>query len=161
MRDRGKWIRLTRVGELDAMKVRAELQGAGCPQESAELTVGVLQTKGAVVRHISTAVDLDMLQESLVGSGASCSTVPDPVTEMIGESDGRQVWINASDGCCIARFGARIIDIHHTGEMQMQGDQCLNCRARSGDLDEDWSFFVTEMWRWYGYHVPANIKPSK
>lgn len=44
------------------------------------------------------------------------------------KSDGRTVWVNATSGECLARFGRFGIDVHRTLEAQMAGEgQCLLC----------------------------------
>ena len=62
-------------------------------------------------------------------------------------SDGKTVWVNSAESCCIGRFSHFGIDIHHHGGVQMlTGQQCLDCRHGKPDL-ADWTHFKESMWR--------------
>lgn len=74
------------------------------------------------------------------------------------DSDGKTVWINGSDGCCLGRFSRQGIDIHKDYAGQQEGGQCLDCKA--GPLDRsDWDRFVNGMRIHYGIGVPEKHMP--
>lgn len=76
-------------------------------------------------------------------------------------SDGAVVWVNAADGTCIGRFARQGVDIHKDLAAQIaDGDQCLDCRRHTGDLDADWAYFKAAMARHYGIAVPDDHKPT-
>lgn len=77
-------------------------------------------------------------------------------------SDGKTVWINGADGCCIGRFCRNGIDIHHDAKRQIAlGHQCMDCKAGPCTAS-DWEDFKAGMLRSYGVligdkHIPRNI----
>lgn len=74
-------------------------------------------------------------------------------------SDGRTVWVNGSDGCCLGRFSRAGIDIHRDAAAQMAtGDQCLDCKA-GPTTAEDWTAFQAGMQSHYGISVPNKHMP--
>lgn len=84
------------------------------------------------------------------------------ITEMHGvyelSHDGKTVWVNGPDGCCLARFSKKGIDIHRTAMEQERG-QCLDCKA--GPLEaSDWELFRTKMVQYYGIEIPQKFRPK-
>ncbi len=74
-------------------------------------------------------------------------------------SDGKVVWVNAADGCCVGRFAKSGIDIHHTGEVQVSlGEQCLDCRTGPCGAD-DWIYFQNGMMKAYGLAIGDEHRP--
>ncbi len=59
-------------------------------------------------------------------------------------SDGRTVWVNGPDGCCLGRFSRFGIDVHKDAAGQQQGSQCLDC-THTTPTDMDWARFVLNM----------------
>jgi hypothetical protein len=58
-------------------------------------------------------------------------------TETEITTDGKTVWVNDSQGCCIGRFSKHGIDVHHGIETQMEiGKQCLDCKPGPTTLDD-------------------------
>lgn len=75
-------------------------------------------------------------------------------------SDGRTVWINASDGSSIARFGRMGIDIHTSSTDQMNGaPQCLACTHEKTDLF-DWRRFQKLIKQHYDIDVNDSYMPK-
>lgn len=58
------------------------------------------------------------------------------------------VWVNASTGECLGRFGRMGIDVHRRVEDQGLG-QCLDC-THSRTTREDWCRFQQSMMRFHG-----------
>lgn len=83
----------------------------------------------------------------------------------VTESDGNTVWVNADDGCCLARFSRFGIDIHKDFAGQTSGEgQCLECKAGPATM-QDWFQFCDGMIRHYGIkiakrHMPRFLKPQ-
>lgn len=75
-------------------------------------------------------------------------------------SNGDTVWVNASDGCCIARFSPRGIDIHHNAEQQMAGKTCLDC-SPGPCRESDWDRFRAVMKEKYSITIEERHKPRK
>lgn len=77
------------------------------------------------------------------------------------ESDGITVWVNASTGDCIGRFGRNGIDIHRTVQDQMDGkDQCLFCTHAPVTRDE-WELFKVKMLELYRVTVTDEHMPER
>lgn len=77
------------------------------------------------------------------------------------QSDGRTVWVNGADGCCVGRFSQYGVEIHHTAEAQMTtGDQCLDCKAGPTNL-LDWEHFKVGMKSYYGVEISDKHRPKK
>ncbi len=78
------------------------------------------------------------------------------------ESDGRTVWVNASDGCCIGRFSSFGIDVHKDAWGQMSsGDQCCDCKPGKTN-SKDWEHFKASMLEHHGVvvtdeHMPIHL----
>ena len=71
-------------------------------------------------------------------------------------SDGKTVWINDSNGHCVARFGPRGIDIHRPLSQQITtGKQCLDCRMGMNSWDE----FLTAVKSHFNFDVPNEHRP--
>lgn len=76
-------------------------------------------------------------------------------------TDGRTVWVNASDGSCIARFGLMGIDIHTSVPAQMSGaSQCLACTHGQTSL-KDWRAFQLGMRQHYEIDVADAWMPAR
>jgi hypothetical protein len=69
-------------------------------------------------------------------------------------SDGRTVWVNGADGCCLARFSKFGIDIHKDVEGQTGGEVCLDC----GTVP-DWDRFVLGCLGFHGIIVEDRHRP--
>ena len=64
------------------------------------------------------------------------------------------VWIHASDGSTVGRFGKIGIDLHNTITEQMAGSsQCRLCTHRKVTAD-DWELFKDKAFEWWGVIVP-------
>lgn len=78
--------------------------------------------------------------------------------EILG--DGRTVWVNASDGSNIARFGRMGIDVHTTITDQMAGaSQCLACSPGPTGF-ADWREFQRLVSLHYGVRVDDTYMPK-
>ncbi len=89
--------------------------------------------------------------QALWGAGMSA-------TEIL--SDGRTVWVNGQDGCCLARFSYMGIDIHKDARGQMEEDkQCLDCKHGPTTL-EDWECFKKALWQYYQVRVCDDHRPT-
>lgn len=76
-------------------------------------------------------------------------------------NDGVTVWVNASTGECIGRFGRMGIDIHQTVEAQLEShSQCLEC-THGPTTVEDWDRFRAAMLEHYGIEVPVHHMPKR
>jgi hypothetical protein len=87
-----------------------------------------------------------------------------PFSEINGSfeivSDGRTVWVNAEDGCCVGRFSVNGIDVHHDGASQLAlGKQCLDCKPGPCDLS-DWRHFQRAMREHYGIWINTKHRPE-
>lgn len=77
------------------------------------------------------------------------------------DSDGRTVWVNDADGCCIGRFGLMGIDIHHPMTEQLDaGSQCLLC-THGPTTATDWDAFVSGMRDLHGVEVADAHRPTR
>ncbi|WP_445766802.1 hypothetical protein [Rheinheimera sp.] len=66
------------------------------------------------------------------------------------------VWIHASDGSTVGRFGRMGIDLHNTVTEQMAGKpQCRLC-THGKATQEDWALFREKALEWWGVNVPSN-----
>lgn len=75
-------------------------------------------------------------------------------------SDGKTVWINASDGSCIGRFSRFGIDLHRSATDQMSGHpECLDCSHERPRLEE-WRRFQAGAATHYGVIVPDSDCPD-
>ena len=75
-------------------------------------------------------------------------------------SDGRTVWVNAADGCCVGRFSEKGIDVHYNAEKQLLfGRQCLQCKRGPTDL-ADWYEFKHAMHLHYTITVAEKHRPK-
>ena len=75
-------------------------------------------------------------------------------------SDGRTVWVNAADGCCVGRFSKQGIDVHYGAEQQMLiGRQCLQCKKGPCDA-EDWLEFRAAMRLHFNINVAEAHAPT-
>lgn len=64
------------------------------------------------------------------------------------------VWIHASDGSTVGRFGRKGIDLHNTVTEQMQGKtQCRLC-THGESTAADWQLFREKALEWWGVDVP-------
>jgi len=73
--------------------------------------------------------------------------------------DGYTVWVNASDGSSIARFGRMGIDVHTSATAQADGAvQCLACTHGQTDL-ADWRRFQELLIEHYGIIVDDSYIP--
>lgn len=79
------------------------------------------------------------------------STTLDREVEVL--SDGKTCWVNdTADGCALARWSPRGVDIHRTGEEQLRGGvSCLDCTSGS------WAYFIEAMRRHYGVELPQHL----
>lgn len=76
------------------------------------------------------------------------------------DSDGKTVWMNGEDGCCLARFSWFGIDIHHDFATQAAGaGQCLDCKKGPTTL-ADWLQFQTGVLKHYGVKVAKRHMPK-
>lgn len=74
--------------------------------------------------------------------------------------DGKTVWVNSADGCCIGRFSRQGIDIHHDAHEQMRrGQQCLDCRKGPTAMP-DWIHFQEAMLRHFNVVVSDRYMPT-
>jgi hypothetical protein len=66
------------------------------------------------------------------------------------------VWIHASDGSTVGRFGRMGIDLHNTVTEQLAGKP--ECRLCTHGLatKADWALFRQKALEWWGVEVPAN-----
>lgn len=75
-------------------------------------------------------------------------------------SDGRTMWVNASDGCNIGRFSRRSMEIHRNFKDQIEtGEECLNCTHGLSDLNT-WKNFKLGMLKHYGLKIAEKHKPK-
>jgi hypothetical protein len=81
------------------------------------------------------------------------------------DSDGRTVWVNSHEGCCIGRFSKAGIDVHHDAQEQIaRGHQCLDCR-KGPTGREDWVHFKEAMWKHFlvivgDQHMPKFLEAA-
>jgi hypothetical protein len=75
------------------------------------------------------------------------------------DSDGKTVWVNSVEGCCIGRFSRAGIDVHHDADEQIaRGQQCLDCRKGPTTL-ADWEHFKTAMAKHFEVIVTDDHRP--
>lgn len=75
-------------------------------------------------------------------------------------TDGRTVWVTASDGSCIGRFGRLGVDVHLDVEGQLEtGKQCLAC-IHGLPPSEAWPAFVEAMQEHYAIAVSDDYRPA-
>lgn len=72
-------------------------------------------------------------------------------------SEGRDaVWVHASDGSTVGRFGRFGIDLHNTLTDQMAGmPECKLC-THGRPTSDDWNLFRQKCQEFYGVDVPAD-----
>lgn len=71
------------------------------------------------------------------------------------------VWIHASDGSTVGRFGRMGVDLHNTITEMMQGmPQCRLC-THSKPSAQDWQLFRDKAKEWWGVDVPADAFDSR
>ena len=65
------------------------------------------------------------------------------------------VWIHASDGSTVGRFGKMGVDLHNTVTEQLSGSsECRLC-THGKVTSEDWRLFREKAMQWWGVHVPC------
>jgi hypothetical protein len=66
------------------------------------------------------------------------------------------VWIHASDGSTVGRFGKMGVDLHNTISEQLNGaPQCRLCtHVKASKLD--WDLFREKALEWWNVEVPIN-----
>lgn len=68
------------------------------------------------------------------------------VAQVLVSQDGRSVWVNDHQGCCIGRWSAQGMDVHKTGDEQMStGLQCLFCDEGPYELFQEKMFEFHEI----------------
>ena len=74
------------------------------------------------------------------------------------ESDGRTVWVHASDGSTVGRFSTVFgMDVHTTITQQMAGaSQCLHC-THSKPSQADWQMFCDLVHQHHGILVDRTL----
>lgn len=78
--------------------------------------------------------------------------------------DGKTVWVNNDQGCCIGRFSKHGIDVHHDIKTQMEeGKVCQDCKPGPTTID-DWRCFQASMLAHYKIviddkYMPFYLKP--
>jgi len=67
-----------------------------------------------------------------------------------------KVWIHASDGSTVGRFGRMGVDLHNTVTEQLKGKpQCRLC-THSRVTRKDWDLFREKALTWWGVKVPVD-----
>jgi hypothetical protein len=86
------------------------------------------------------------MKKQMTGSGLSYA---------VQLSDTRTaVWIHASDGSTVGRFGRMGIDLHNTVTEQMSGKpECRLC-THGQSTAHDWALFREKAKEWWGVEVP-------
>lgn len=74
-------------------------------------------------------------------------------------SDGKTVWVNGADGCCLGRFSWAGIDVHKDAEGQQESGQCLDCKAGPTTY-EDWLRFKDGMLQHYNVKIAKKHIPQ-
>ena len=159
MANQGVVLQFSLLGEFDQAGFLDAVTAAGYPTDSACRVCAELTHTGLSEWLVSSQINVDLLSELARDCGlfVEQGCVAAQVT-----SDGTTVWVNAPDGCCIGRFGRRIIDIHKDGAAQLaEGTECLDCRKRTDDLDDDWRVFVDGMLAHHGVTVGVDHKPER
>lgn len=68
----------------------------------------------------------------------------------------KAVWVHASDGSTVGRFGRMGIDIHTSITEQMAGSpECRLC-THAQVSEEDWSLFRSKAKEFWGLDIPAD-----
>lgn len=84
-------------------------------------------------------------------------------TEMLGDceisTDGKTVWINGPDGCCLGRFSKNGIDIHKIAKLQETDGQCIDCEKGPTDIAA-WHRFQLGMFAAHAVTVSAKFTPE-
>ena len=71
------------------------------------------------------------------------------------------VWIHASDGSTVGRFGKMGVDLHTTATEQLKGKpQCRLCTHGRPSV-EDWELFKNKAMEWWGVEVPDDAFNKK
>lgn len=66
------------------------------------------------------------------------------------------VWIHASDGSTVGRFGKMGVDLHNTVTEQMRGmPQCRLCTHGKPSKSE-WAMFREKVLEWWGIDIPTD-----
>jgi hypothetical protein len=66
------------------------------------------------------------------------------------------VWIHASDGSTVGRFGKLGVDLHNTATEQLNGmPQCRLCTHGKVNRS-DWDLFREKALEWWGVVVPVD-----
>lgn len=66
------------------------------------------------------------------------------------------LWIHASDGSTVGRFGRMGVDLHTTISEQLEGKpQCRLC-THGRPTKEDWRLFRDKAYEWWGVVVPED-----
>lgn len=72
-----------------------------------------------------------------------------------------RVWIHASDGSTVGRFGRGGVDLHNTITDQMAGlPECRLC-THGRPTAEDWKLFREKVLEWWGLDVPESAISQK
>lgn len=74
-------------------------------------------------------------------------------------SNGKTVWVNGADGCCLAQFSRFGIDVHKDAVGQQSGSQCLDCK-HGVPAESDWQRFRSAVLFHYGITVKEKHKPK-
>jgi hypothetical protein len=66
------------------------------------------------------------------------------------------VWIHASDGSTVGRFGRMGVDLHNTvTEMMLGASECRLC-THGKPSQAEWLLFRQKAFEWWGVHVPQD-----
>ena len=66
------------------------------------------------------------------------------------------VWVHASDGSTVGRFGKMGVDLHNTITEQMNGaPECRLCTHGKPTIGE-WEMFINKALEWWGVVVPMD-----
>lgn len=66
------------------------------------------------------------------------------------------IWVHATDGSTVGRFGRMGIDLHNTVTDQMAGlPECRLCTHGKPTV-ADWELFRERCFEWFGVDVPAD-----
>lgn len=97
----------------------------------------------------------NIIQPKVSAFGFSTTMDASALHEIIVSGLGDTVWVNGSDGSCIARFSKRFgIDVHTTGTAQMGGEkECLFC-THSPAGKAEWEQFLAAVKLHHGIDVP-------
>jgi hypothetical protein len=71
------------------------------------------------------------------------------------------VWIHASDGSTVGRFGIMGVDLHNTATEQMAGKpECRLC-THGRVTEDDWTLFKDKVYEWWGIEIPNDAFDHK